>query len=148
MTAPLALGIVFALLFAVLILIVLALNEDFVIPLMWRYDESATAAWARFRPLLFSRMGDFVAYLLFMILIAILAGIGVLLAGLLTCCIGLVLMVIPYLGTVTLLPVSFVFRANGPMFLRQYGPEWDVWSGMTAATGTAQAADTQETPAN
>lgn len=137
-------GVVFAAISSLVIACVLALNEDFVIPLMWRYDESATAAWARFRPLLFSRMGDFAAYLLFMFLIAILTAIGVLLAGLLTCCIGLVLMVIPYLGTVTLLPVSFVFRANGPMFLRQYGPEWDVWAGMTQAAGTAGAGSHSE----
>ncbi len=143
MIGPLALGIALALVAALVIFVVCALTEDFVVPLMWRYDESAWAAWARFRPLLLSRFGDFVAYLLFSVLIAILAGIGLLLAGLLTCCVGIVLMVIPYVGTVVTLPVHFVFRAWGPMFLRQYGPEWDVWSGMTQAAGTSAA----ETPA-
>lgn len=129
--ASVIVGVGCALLSTIVIACVLALNEDFVIPLMWKYDEGATAAWARFRPLLFAHLGDFAAYLLFMLLIAILTGIGMVLAGLLTCCVGLVLMVIPYIGTVTTLPVYFVFRALGPMFLRQYGPEWDVWAGMT-----------------
>ncbi|MBI5168193.1 MAG: hypothetical protein HZA61_01770 [Candidatus Eisenbacteria bacterium] len=138
---PLALGIALALVCGLAIFVVCALTEDFVVPLMWRYDEGAWAAWARFRPLLFAHFGDFVAYLLFSVLIAILAGIGLLLAGLLTCCVGIVLMVIPYLGTVVTLPVHFVFRAFGPMFLRQYGPEWDVWG-----PRTAQDTDSRSTP--
>lgn len=123
---------------ALLIACVLSLNENFVVPLMWRHDEGAMAAWARFRPLLSSHFGDFAAWLGFSFLLALVTGIGVVLAGLLTCCVGLVLMIIPYIGTVTLLPVHFIFRAYGPMFLRQYGPEWDVWSGMTQAAGAAR----------
>ena len=138
MIGPLTLGIVLALVSALAIFVVCALTDDFVVPLMWKYDESAWVAWSRFRPLLLSRLGDFVAYMLFAVLIALLAGIGVLLAGLLTCCLGLVLMVIPYIGTVVTLPLHFVFRAFGPMFLRQYGPEWDVWSAMTQPAGTEQ----------
>ena len=87
------------------------------------------------------RLGGIAAWLGFTFLLGILTGIAVVLAGLLTCCVGLVLMMIPYIGTVTLLPVHFTFRAYGPMFLRQYGPEWDVWAGVTQ---TAQANTSSE----
>lgn len=137
----LAIGGTLALVSAIVIMCVLALNENFVVPLMWRHDEGVTAAWSRFRPLLSSRFGDFAAWLGFTFLLGILTGIAVVLAGLLTCCVGLVLMMIPYIGTVTLLPVHFTFRAYGPMFLRQYGPEWDVWAGVTQ---TAQANTSSE----
>jgi hypothetical protein len=44
--------------------------------------------------------------------------------GLATCCIGWLVLAIPYLGTVILLPVYVTARALGPEFLAQYGAEW------------------------
>ena len=42
-----------------------------------------------------------------------------------TCCIA----ALPYVGTVILLPVFVLFRAYGLLFLRQFGPDYDVWAG-------------------
>jgi hypothetical protein len=42
-----------------------------------------------------------------------------------TCCSAL----LPYVGTVLMLPVFLWFRSYGLLFLRQFGPEWDVWAG-------------------
>jgi hypothetical protein len=42
----------------------------------------------------------------------------------LTCCIA----ALPYIGTVILLPVYVCLRAFGLLFLRQFGPEYDVWA--------------------
>ena len=41
-----------------------------------------------------------------------------------TCCIA----AIPYIGTVILLPVFVLLRSFSLLFLRQFGPEYDVWA--------------------
>jgi hypothetical protein len=101
--------------------------NSFVIPLMYRYQENATQAWSRFRPLLLSRLGSFLAFTVFYIVVAIAAGIGVAIIGFGTCCIGIVLMIIPYIGNVVLLPVTVTSRGLGPEFLAQFGPEWETF---------------------
>ena len=103
------------------------LTHDFVVPLMWRHGEGATAAWARFGPLLAARAGDFVAWVLFAMLVTIVAVVGIALAGLATLCIGFLLLAIPYVGTVLLLPLLVTARGFGPAFLAQFGPEWNVF---------------------
>ena len=112
---------------AVLLLVVAwisLLMDSFVVPLMYRYDEGARAAWARFWPLPSGQLGSFLAYTVFFIVLAIATGIGLGIAAIGTCCIGLVLMIIPYVGSVVLLPVTITARALGPEFLAQFGPEW------------------------
>jgi hypothetical protein len=42
-----------------------------------------------------------------------------------TCCIAL----LPYVGTVFMLPVFIWLRSFGLLFFRQFGPECDVWAG-------------------
>ncbi len=42
----------------------------------------------------------------------------------LTCCIA----AIPYVGTVILLPVFVLLRSFSLLFLRQFGPDYDVWA--------------------
>lgn len=126
-SASIVAGALATLVLSLAIAAVYALNDNFVVPLMWKYDESATAAWRRFRTLLAAHPGDFGAYVVFVVFLAIGAGIAIVLAGLLTCCVGLVLAMLPYLGIVVTLPVYVTFRALGPEFLRQYGAEWDVW---------------------
>ncbi len=122
------LGCCAALLCAFVLTAIYVLNDNFVVPLMWKHDEGAAAAWGRFGTLLAAHAGDFGAYVAFVVVLAIGTGIAVVLAGLLTCCVGLVLVMIPYLGVVAMLPVYFTFRALGPEFLRQYGAEWDLWA--------------------
>lgn len=101
--------------------------DTFVVPLMYRYDENATQAWARFWPLLRGRPGSFFAFTVFYVVVAIAAGIAAAIVGFGTCCIGLVLMIIPYIGNVVLLPLTLTSRALGPEFLAQFGPEWVVF---------------------
>jgi hypothetical protein len=45
--------------------------------------------------------------------------------GFATCCIGFLLMVTPYVGQVVLLPLHVAYRALGPEFLAQFGPEFE-----------------------
>jgi hypothetical protein len=109
------------------------LTHDFVVPLMWRHGESATAAWARLRPLLSARAGDFAAWVAFAMLVTAVAVVGIVLAGLMTLCLGFLLLAIPYVGTVLLLPLLVTARGYGPAFLAQFGPEWSVFPPEAAA---------------
>lgn len=126
--AAVVLGVIGAVLTSALIALACWLTTEFVVPLMARYDESATRAWARFWPLLTSHVGDFIAYAAFVLLLTIGVTLGVLLAGFLSCCVGLVLLMIPYVGTLVTLPIHVTGRGLGPEFLRQFGPEWDVFA--------------------
>ncbi len=103
------------------------LVDDFVVPLMYRHDENITQAWGRFLPLLGSHAGEFLAYTVFLVVLAIAVGLGIAIVGLGTCCILFVLMIVPYIGSVVLLPVHVTARALGPEYLAQFGPEWNVF---------------------
>jgi hypothetical protein len=107
---------------------VLLLLEHFVVPLMYRHDETTGAAWARFWPLFSSRPMTFFAYAVFVVLLEIAAGIALFVGGVATCCIGLVLLLVPYVGSVVKLPVSVTLRALGPEFIAQFGPEWAIFA--------------------
>ncbi len=96
--------------------------DSFVVPIMYRYDLTATAAWAHFLPWLSANPWAFVAYGLFVLLLAIAVGGVVLAVGLLTCCIGLILVALPYVGTVILLPLLVTYRAFSLEFLGQLHP--------------------------
>jgi hypothetical protein len=113
---------------ALLLLLVIGwfsmLMDAFVVPLMYRYEEGSRAAWRRFWPLLSRQGGHFLAYGVFYVVLLIVTSIGLVIAGLGTCCIGLVLMIIPYVGSVVLLPVHVTARGLGPEFLAQFGEEW------------------------
>lgn len=102
--------------------------EDFVIPIMYKNDSTTNEAWRVFRSLHSSATGGFILYFLWKCLLGIVAAIGVVALALGTCCIGLILMIIPYIGSVFLLPFSVFFRLMGPEFLKQFGPEYDVFA--------------------
>jgi len=78
--------------------------------------------------MLSARKGVFCLYILFQIVIAIAVGAIVLTAGLVTCCCAWCLLAIPYIGTVVFLPVLVFKRAYSVCFLRQFGPEFDVFA--------------------
>jgi hypothetical protein len=125
---PMLLHITGALALAMVLAFVSFVMREFVTPLMFMYDETATRAWARFWPLFTAHLGEFIAYALFVMVVWIVVGVVLGVAGVATCCIGLVLMALPYVGTVLLLPLEVTARAYGPMFLAQYGPEWDLFA--------------------
>jgi len=51
----------------------------------------------------------------------------IIIAGLLTCCVGILLLIIPYIGTVVTLPIWYTLRAFSLEYLAQFGPEYDVF---------------------
>lgn len=95
------------------------LMRDFVEPLMYRYQIGASEAWKRLIPLLRDHFGSFLLYGLFVFVLTIVVSV----ATVLTCC-GFGTLVIPYVGSVVFLPVTLTYRALGPEFLGQFGPDF------------------------
>lgn len=123
----LLLAVVVALLYVHLFLI------DFVVPIMYRERIGAVAAWRRFSPLFGRHPGHFLLYGLLVLGLRIGVGLGVVAVGFATCCLGFLILLIPYVGTVVLLPVHYTFRAYSLELLAQHGPGFDLWpEGRTA----------------
>ncbi len=101
--------------------------EYFVIPIMYRDRLTTTAAWSRFLELHNRHFWKFVLFFLWSAVLSIGAAMALATIGVLTCCIGLVVMAIPYIGAVVILPVTTFFRMFGPEFLRQFGPDYDIF---------------------
>jgi hypothetical protein len=141
--AALALGFLLLLPCFLVLGYIMVFLGDFVVPLMRKHDLKTNAAWRRFLPLLRAHAGAFLLYGLLRFAIAFLMGMALGSAGCLLClftcgCVGC-LLATPFIGTVVLLPVFVWERYWGPEFLRQFGPEFDVWAGDPPAVPAAQA---------
>jgi hypothetical protein len=101
--------------------------KDFVVPVMAKNRISATRGWALFMPLFREHAGSFILYGLIIFALVIAFIIFVVVAGLLTCCIGWLLLVIPYIGTVVTLPFWYMLRAFSLEFLAQFGPAYEIF---------------------
>ena len=157
---PAALGVVLIILLSILVMIpaviVVALIKkftwDFVVPIMSLRQGTCMAAWREFWKLLTGNKGRFTLYILFQIVIAIaICAIGATVACLFsclflvfTCGIACCLMILPpfsiaygYIITVLLLPLSVFKRSYSLLYLRQYGPTFDVLSTETAIAPVA-----------
>lgn len=121
LSLPLVLVAVVALLYVHLFLI------DFVVPIMYRERIGAVAAWRRFLPLFGRHPGHFLLYGLLVLGLHLGVGLGVAAVGFATCCLGFLILIIPYVGTVILLPVHYTFRAYSLEVLAQHGPGLDLW---------------------
>ena len=103
-------------------LLVRKFTTDFVVPIMFLQTISCTAAWRKFLALLSTNKGRFTLYILFQIVIAIAIGAILMAAMCITCCCAACILVIPYIGTVLMLPLLVFKRAYSLLYLRQFGP--------------------------
>jgi hypothetical protein len=101
--------------------------RSFVVPIMYRHDLGATAAWRILLSWVGTYPGVFFLYGLFVLLLFIGAGMAIAVAGLLTCCIGFVLLALPFVGTVLLLPLLVTYRYLSLEFLAQFDRSLDVF---------------------
>jgi len=101
--------------------------NDFIVAIMYKHRLSATRAWSKFLALAVNNMGSFFVYGLFIFILGIAVAIGVLLLAVLTCCIGLLLIMIPFVGAVILLPVSYTFRAFSIEYLATFGDVFNLF---------------------
>jgi len=111
--------------------------KDFVAPLMYKTGVKATKGWSMFLALFGKYPLHFIGYGLLVFALVIAFVIFVILAGLITCCIGWFLLVIPYIGTVVTLPFWYALRAFSLEFLAQFGPEYALFPAPAAGPTTA-----------
>ena len=100
---------------------------DFVVPLMYRSRIKVLAGWRVFLPLFGSRFLYFIGYGIFYLLLSIVIIAGIIAGVLLTCCLGLLVLIIPYINAVVLLPVSYTLRAFSVEFLEQFGSDYKIF---------------------
>lgn len=115
-------------------------TDQFVVPLMYKRRLNVLEGWRVFLPLVHAHFGPLFLFALFYLVLAIGVVLAAMVAGLVTCCVGWVVLVIPYVGTVILLPVYVTGRALGPEFLAQFGDEYRLWHAPEAAAPEAPGA--------
>ncbi len=122
--------------FVMLVMVYIAFFLDsFVVPIMYKHRLSSTKAWGRFLSLFGKHPFHFIWFGVLVFVIMIIFIIAVVLAGLLTCCVGWIILVIPYVGTVVTLPVWYTLRAFSVEFLAQFGDDYRLFpSGSTTET--------------
>jgi hypothetical protein len=112
---------------AIAFAIIRKLTLDFVVPIMFLRRNRCVSAWKELAPLISGHIGIFILYFLFQIVLGMALGVIVLGVIIITCCIGCCLMMLPYLGTVLLLPVIMFKRCYSLYFLAQFGRNYDVF---------------------
>jgi len=114
---------------SILLFLVKKFTFDFVVPIMSLRMSSCTAGWREFMTILSANKLRFTLYLLFQIVIKIVIGVMVSIGFCIGCCFccASCLLLIPYIGTVILLPVLVFTRAYSLYYLQQYGPQFDVF---------------------
>ncbi len=120
-------GIILFLVTSIVLMYVDCFLDNFVVPIMYKNRISAIKGWSRFFKILFPNLGYFILFGLLKFVLILALGIGIFLAGLLTCCIGFIFLAMPYIGDVVLLPFSYTFRAFGVEFLEQFGDEFKLF---------------------
>jgi hypothetical protein len=110
---------------AVCLAFVWAVASQLMVPIMYRQRCHARLAFAQAVDLVTSHPGPILLYVLFLLLLAVAAVMISCAVTCATCCIA----AIPYVGTVILLPIPVTLGAFSLLFMRQFGPDYDVWAG-------------------
>jgi hypothetical protein len=122
--ASLTVGIVLVVGVILLITAAWGLISQLMVPVMYRQRCLALVAFREVVGLITARPGPMILYLLFFFVLGLGAAMIACVSIPLTCCITM----IPYVGTVALLPIYVVLAAFPLFFLRQFGPDYDVWA--------------------
>jgi len=120
--------IIFAI--SIALFLVKKFTMDFVVPIMFLRTVSCVAGWREFMTILSANKLRFALYLLFQIVIKVALGVIKIMACCIGCCLCCVsaLLLIPYIGTVILLPLFVFGQSYSLYYLKQFGPAFDVFS--------------------
>lgn len=118
---------------SIVLFLVKKFTMDFVVPIMFLRTERCIAGWREFMTILSANKLRFTLYILFQIVIAITIGAIIALGFCIGCCLCCVsiLLLIPYIGTVVLLPLLVFDRSYSLYYLQQFGPAFDAFSSAT-----------------
>ncbi len=111
---------------------------DFVVPVMYRQRISSFRAWGVFLRLFSLHPMQFIGYALLVLLLFVILVVAIVVGGLVTCCIGFIILAIPYINEVLLLPVSYTLRAFSVEFLEQFGSDFHVFPRPEAAPAAGE----------
>ena len=117
-------GTVVLLPLAVLVVLITMALYNFVVPIMYLRRIPVMAAWRMFGS---EHLNNHRRELLLFMLMRFLLGIVSVLLALLVVLLSCFLALIPYVGSVLLLPISSFNRLYSLYFIEQYGPEWKVF---------------------
>lgn len=120
-------AIVFVGLIMFLLALAWALIRHLMVPIMYRQRILARRAFGVVGSLIATYPGEIVLYCLFLFVLSVAVVLVACGAVCATCCVA----AIPYVGTVILLPVFVLIRSFSLLFLRQFGPDYDVWAGFS-----------------
>ncbi len=123
--AAIVLGIVLLVSFILIAILVYALVDDFVVPVMYLRNRRVMAAWGIFWWEL-GRDHVWPLVLFYLMKIVLVMGIGI--VALLTLCLTCCIAALPYIGTVILLPIFVFMRCYSLCFIERYGPEWRLFA--------------------
>jgi hypothetical protein len=115
----------------VMLLIGLAI-DDFIVPIIYLRDCRVGEAWRELGTLLARYPASFALYVLLKIAISI----AVATIGVIACCMTCCVVLIPYVGTVILLPVYVFLRAFPLYFLAQCGTAYETLVGSASPGST------------
>jgi len=101
--------------------------NDFIVPIMYKHRISAIRAWSKFFTLALHHPGQLFLYSLFVLVLNVAVAIAIIFFSIFTCCIGLIFIIIPFVSSIILLPVSYTFRGLSVEFLAQFGHRFDVF---------------------
>ena len=111
----------------IILAIFLKLTKDFVVPLMYLRGIGTIDGWRELNKTLGQNKSNFFLYLLFQLAISICVTTLIFACICLTCCVAGCLFMIPYIGTVLVLPILVFCRSYSLLYFAQYGPEFDVF---------------------
>ncbi len=101
------------------------LLNDFVVPAMYLRGQRVTEAWGTvYREVLCGHLGRIVLFYLMRLVMMLPIGVMTIMAIRATCCLAL----LPYLGSVILLPFTLFMRSYTLYFLQQFGPQWQFFT--------------------
>jgi hypothetical protein len=127
-----ALGLVYFVM-AIVVTCVLFVFREFGVPIMFRQGLLARPAFWSVMNLVRQHPGSVAVFVL--LRMAIFVGVAIL--SVILCCVTLCCAMLPYVGTVMLLPVLIFVRCFTLDCLAQFGPEYNVWTVDVSAAGTA-----------
>lgn len=115
-------------LFILLVICVAVINAvltDFVVPIMFKNDESVIPGFKVFyHELLKGHLWNFVIFYLVKFALGIATGVVVMIGACCTCCVA----AIPYVSSVVFLPVAAFLESYTLSFLAQFGGDWDLFT--------------------
>jgi hypothetical protein len=114
---------------AILFTLIAKFTTDFVVPIMLLNTSSCVAGWKQCLAVISCNKARMVLYILFQIVISMVISFIAMTICLIgcCCCCASVLLLVPYVGTVILLPLIAFKRAYSLFYLRQFGAQFDAF---------------------